>query len=157
MTSQIQRSISLKAIVAYKGFVVISLIAISVFCAFSWRNYDALIAFVQKRLDQESALSSWLLDKVIHVQPQHLQLVAQLASLYAVVLGIVTIGLWYHKQWAHLLMVMLVGLPLPVEGYELLHQPDWSRLAVLVLNLLIMGYLIKHQLHRQKSASSVQK
>lgn len=158
MTSQIQRSVSLKAIVAYKGFVVVSLVAISLFCAVSWRHYDALIAFVQERLDQESAVSSWLLDKVLYVQPQHLQLAAQLASLYAVVLGIVTVGLWYNKQWAHLLMLVLVGLPLPVEGYELLHQPAWSRLVVLLLNGLVVGYLLQHQLQRrQKSAMSAPK
>nr|RNJ68067.1 MAG: DUF2127 domain-containing protein [Leptolyngbya sp. IPPAS B-1204] len=162
MTSQIQRSISLKAIVAYKGFVVFSLIAISLICAFSWRNYDALIVFIQSfiqdRLDQESALSQWLLNTVLHIQPQHLQLVAQLTSVYAIVLGIVTVGLWYHKQWAHLLMLLFVGLPLPVEAYELLTHPAWSRGGILVLNLLVFGYLLRHQWTRlQKLATSVQK
>ncbi len=147
---QIQRSASLKAIVAYKGLVVLALIISSLISGLSWRHYDALVILAQENLaDGEFALSDWFLKTVLHKQVPGLRLVARIAGIYAIGMGIATIGLWYVKKWANPLMILLVGLPLPVEVQELLHERSWQRLIIFLLNLAVFGYLVKHQISQE--------
>lgn len=147
---QIQRSASLKAIVAYKGLVVLVLIIVSLISGLSWRHYNALVILAQENLaDGEFALSDWFLKTVLHSQVPELRLVARTAGVYAIVMGIATIGLWYTKKWANPLMILMVGLPLPVEVQELLHDRSWQRLVIFLLNLSVFGYLVKHQVSQE--------
>jgi len=146
----IQRPASLKAIVAYKGLVVLALIMISLISGLSWRHYDTLVSLAQENLaDGEFALSDWFLKTVLHKQVPELRLVARTAGVYAIGMGIATIGLWYAKKWANPLMILLVGLPLPLEVQELLHEPSWQRLIIFLLNLAVFGYLVKHQISQE--------
>lgn len=147
---QTQRSTSLKAIVAYKGFIVLVLIAISLISAFSWRYYDTLVLLAQKNLaDGEFSLSEWFLKTVLHRQVPGLRSVARIAGVYAIVMGIATVGLWYAQKWANPLMLLMAGLPLPLEVQELLHDLSWRRLVILLLNLTVVGYLAKHQIAQE--------
>lgn len=144
---QNQRSASLKAIVAYKGLVVLVLIIISLISALSWRHYDTLVVLVQKNLaDGEFSLIDWFLKTVLHSQVPELRLVARISGVYAIGMGIATVGLWYAKKWANPLMILMVGLPIPVEVQELLHERSWQRLIIFLLNLTVFGYLVKHQI-----------
>lgn len=150
--TQHQRSASLKAIVAYKGLVVLVLIIISLISALSWRHYDALVILAEKNLaDGEFALSDWFLKTVLHNQVPELRWVARVAGVYALIMGIATVGLWYAQRWANPLMILMVGLPLPVEIQELLHEKSWQRLIIFLLNLTVFGYLVKHQISEETS------
>lgn len=141
-----QRSAGLKAIVAYKGVVVVVLVLISVISAVSWRHYDTLVALAQQNLaDGELTLSDWFLKTVLHNQVSGLRWLARIAGVYAIGMGIATVGLWYAQTWANPLMILMVGLPIPVEVQELLHDPSRRRLMILLLNLTVLGYLLKHQ------------
>lgn len=147
MIVQNKRPTSVKAIVAYKALVVIVLLVLSAISAFSWRNYDTLATVAQQYLaDGEFTLADWFLKTVLHGQPQGLRLVARISGVYAIGLGIATAGLWYGKKWANPLMLLLAGLPLPLEVQELLHDPSWRRVIILLLNLAVVGYVIKHQI-----------
>lgn len=149
---QVQHSATLKAIVVYKGLVVLALIIISLISGLSWRYYDGLATLAQETLaDGEFALSDWFLKTVLHKQVPELRLVARIAGIYAIGMGVATVGLWYVKRWANPLMILLVGLPLPVEVQELLHEQSWQRLIIFLLNLAVFGYLVKHQFF-QKTA-----
>lgn len=142
-----QRPASLKAIVAYKGFLVLVLLALSVISALSWRNYDSLAALAQESLfDGELGLGAWFLKTILHSQPQGLRLVARIAGVYALVMGTATVGLWYGKRWANPLMLVMAALPLPLEVQELMHDLSGRRLVILLLNVVVVGYLLKHQL-----------
>jgi uncharacterized membrane protein (DUF2068 family) len=142
-----QRPASLKAIVAYKGFLVLVLLALSVISALSWRNYDSLAALAQESLfNGELGLGAWFLKTILHSQPQGLRLVARIAGVYALVMGTATVGLWYGKRWANPLMLVMAALPLPLEVQELMHDLSGRRLVILLLNVVVVGYLLKHQL-----------
>jgi hypothetical protein len=99
---QPQRPPSLKAIVAYKGLIVVVLLALSVISALSWRNYDSLAALAQESLfDGELGLGAWFLKTILHSQPQGLRLVARIAGVYALVMGTAivvrqTVGQSFH-------------------------------------------------------------
>jgi uncharacterized membrane protein (DUF2068 family) len=144
---QPQRPPSLKAIVAYKGLIVVVLLALSVISALSWRNYDSLAALAQESLfDGELGLGAWFLKTILHSQPQGLRLVARIAGVYALVMGTAMVGLWYGKRWANPFMLVMAALPLPLEVQELMHDLSGRRLVILLLNVVVVGYLLKHQL-----------
>lgn len=145
MTTQTYRPASLKAVIAYKGLVVIVLACISLLSAFSWRNYEAIAAIAQNYIaDGEFSLSRWFLITVMHNKPEGLRMIARLAGVYAIAMGIATVGVWYLKRWADFLMLVLAGSPLPLELAELLQEPSWHRLIILILNLAVVVYLFIH-------------
>lgn len=145
MANSTQRPASLKAIVAYKGLVVLTLATISLLSAFSLNHYDRLVQLAQDYLvDGELSLSGWFLRTILHLQPQGLRLVSEVAGLYAIVMGVATVGLWYGKKWANVLMLLMAGLPLPLEIQRLVHHLDWNHGLILILNIMVVAYLLKH-------------
>lgn len=147
-----QRSTGVKAIVLYKGLVVLVLITISLISAVSWRHYDELVDLTQTNLaDGEFTLADWFLKTVLHSEVADLRRLARLTGIYGVIMGIATVGLWYGKKWANPLMIVMVGLPLPVEAQELLHEPSGRRLTIFLLNLAVFGFLIKQQIAKARS------
>jgi uncharacterized membrane protein (DUF2068 family) len=53
------------------------------------------------------------------------------------------IGLWLLKRWAMWFTVIITGSFLPVEIYELARHPSAGKVGVLVINLVMVGYLIR--------------
>ncbi len=118
MTTQAQgnshRLAGVKAVIVYKGLIVLVLTIISVISTFSWRHYDTLATISQDYLvDGEFGLSGWLLKTVTHTQSHNLRWIARIAGFYVIVMGVAVVGLWYGKSWANPLMIVMAGLPLP--------------------------------------------
>ncbi len=151
MTSQTQavqphRSLGLKAIVVYKGLAALGFVTISVVSALSWKYYDTLSVLLEANLiDSDFPFSDWLLKTALNLPASNLRWVAHISAVYAIGLGIATLGLWYVQRWAQLLMVVMAGLPIPLEVGELLHGLSWQRLVILLLNLAVVGYLLSHR------------
>jgi uncharacterized membrane protein (DUF2068 family) len=59
---------------------------------------------------------------------------------FGIIVGLV--GLWYEKVWSKILFIGLVGVPLPIEGQELIHDFSQTRLAIFLLNLVVFIFLI---------------
>ncbi len=145
MTIQTHRPVSLKVIVAYKGIGVLVLTTVSLVSAVSWRNYEGLLAIAQNYLlDEEFTLIDWVLTTVLNFQPHSLRMISFGTGGYAVVLGTATTGFWYGKRWARVLMLLMAGVPLPLEIYELLNHASWERVLILLINVGVIGYLFKH-------------
>ena len=51
-------------------------------------------------------------------------------------------GLWLEKRWGEWLTVIITSSLVPVEIYEIYRHPSAVKVAVLVINLGIVGYLI---------------
>ena len=110
-------------------------------------------------LNSDSRFLHALVLKVDALQP-HSVLVAAVVSLaYAGMLLVEGIGLWLEYSWAAYLTVISTALLLPLELYELAEQVSPLRVALLLLNIVILVYLIsqlkRHQLrariHQQPS------
>ena len=50
-------------------------------------------------------------------------------------------GLWHQRAWAEWLGALSGGMYVPFEVRHLWHAPDLTGLALLVLNVLIVGFL----------------
>jgi len=116
-----KRPPGLIAIVIYKGFVALLLTATSIVLLLALKKHDTLVAFCESYiLEGKREVIEWLLEKIINIKPQTLKFSGIATAIYAVVTAIESIGLWYEKTWAKILVIGLVGVSIPPEIYELI-------------------------------------
>lgn len=58
-------------------------------------------------------------------------------------------GLWRAKAWASWLGCLTASLYLPLDIYAMWRHPGWPAIAVLAINLLIVGVLARDLLRRR--------
>ena len=92
-----------------------------------------------------------VLVRMTHVTPQRLHEIGIIAFVYAALFLAEGVGLWSLKQWGEWITVLVTGLLLPFEIYELFHRLTLPRAAVLVLNAAIVCYLVV-RLRQRRSA-----
>ncbi|WP_333247933.1 MULTISPECIES: DUF2127 domain-containing protein [unclassified Microcoleus] len=86
----------------------------------------------------------FILDKLLILKPKNLLLSGLAAALYAVLTAVEAVGLWYEKDWATILVLVLVSISIPPEIYELVHGVTVLKLAVFITNVAILWYLLHH-------------
>ncbi len=76
--------------------------------------------------------------------PRHSLLLMSLVSLgYAVLLFVEGFGLWSETSWAGYLTVISTCILLPGEFHAVVREWSMSGLAVLAVNIAIVGYLVR--------------
>jgi uncharacterized membrane protein (DUF2068 family) len=61
---------------------------------------------------------------------------------YAILQFVEAFGLWGGWRWAEYLAVIATSVFIPLEVYEIIHTASPLKIALFVVNLLIIGYLI---------------
>jgi uncharacterized membrane protein (DUF2068 family) len=87
-------------------------------------------------------ITAGLLTRLAHLRPHSLLLLAVIATAYAVVSAFETVGLWRERRWAEYLTALATAGFLPIELYELVERVTVVRIATMVINLAILGYLV---------------
>ncbi|NQE37078.1 DUF2127 domain-containing protein [Microcoleus asticus] len=140
-----QRAPGLIAIVLYKTFVASLLIVTSLALLFALKNHQALEDFSEcYLLETKLKIVEFLLDKVLQIQPKTLLFSGLAAGVYAVLTVLEAVGLWYEKGWATILVLVLVGISIPPEIYELVEGFTVIKLAVFIANIAVLWYLLHH-------------
>ncbi|MBW4454070.1 MAG: DUF2127 domain-containing protein [Nostoc indistinguendum CM1-VF10] len=140
-----KRPLGLVAIVLYKSFVALLLMVTSLTLLLALKNYHTLEIFSKNYvLEGKSIIIDWLLKEVINLNPQTLAFSGIGAGVYAIVTSIEAVGLWYEKRWAHILVLGLVGISIPPEIYELIRGISVIKILILLLNLAVLGYLLRN-------------
>jgi uncharacterized membrane protein (DUF2068 family) len=81
------------------------------------------------------------IDVIDHITDPQLLALALSAFLYAVVRLVEAYGLWYHRQWAEWFGFLTGGMYIPVEIYELARGVTTVKLAIFIVNLMIVALL----------------
>lgn len=108
-------------------------------------------AFPRRLLTQAIA---WAAD----LSPHKVHMLMGVSAGYVGVVLVEGVGLWRRIRWVEWLTVIATASLVPFELYELAVRPPGRRIAVLVtlvLNVLILGYLIRllrRQAHRHERA-----
>lgn len=72
------------------------------------------------------------------------KLITALLTFSGLMFTVEGVGLLLRKSWAEYFTIILTSLGIPWELYEIIRHPTGLKFAVLVVNLLIVGYLIFH-------------
>jgi len=76
------------------------------------------------------------------LSPGRLEALGVGAFLYALLFTIEGVGLWRGKRWAEYLTVIVTLSLVPLELFELIRGVTPARVAALVVNLAVVGYLL---------------
>lgn len=107
------------------------------------------------KIDPESRLVALLMSKADLIGAPQLRHFSALTFTYAVVCLIEGTGLMLEKRWAEYFTVSLTILALPWECFELAKEVTPIRVALLIINLIVLAYLIwllRRQRRREVSA-----
>jgi uncharacterized membrane protein (DUF2068 family) len=143
MTKVGKRPNALIAIVAYKAFTatLFAVTAIAIFLAY--KNFENLQDFSESMtLSGKRGMIAWGLEKVTNMKPRTLEFSAIGAALYAIVTAIEAVGLWYEQAWARWLVLIVVGISIPVEIFELTKGFSIIKFVIFALNVGIFWYLL---------------
>ena len=145
----------LKVIIGWRGIKGLLLLLLSA-GLFSLINKDLDLLSQQLadilNLDVDNYYINLLLSKIGMAKTTLLIELSIGLVLYGIVCLIQAYGLHKRKRWAEYLTVVAIGLFIPFEVYEVVHRLSVSRVAVLVLNIVIVYYLIKHKEFFQKKS-----
>ena len=94
------------------------------------------------RLDPGNRLVDAALAKASNLRPEQIKELGVGSFLYAALFLVEGTGLWLEKRWGEWLTVIITSSLVPVEIYEIYRHPSAVKLAVLVVNIAIVGYLI---------------
>jgi uncharacterized membrane protein (DUF2068 family) len=70
-----------------------------------------------------------------------LVMMATLAMCYSLVRSIEAYGLWRERRWAEWFGMLSGAIYVPLEIYELARGASWIKVAALIINLAVVGYL----------------
>jgi uncharacterized membrane protein (DUF2068 family) len=95
-------------------------------------------------VDPDNRYAQALVDEVGKLTDTNLKLVALsiIAFFYSALFGTEGVGLFLRKRWAEWFVVIVTGSLLPLEIYEIIHKISALKIALILVNLLILGYLI---------------
>lgn len=93
-------------------------------------------------MDPEGRVVSFLMDRADLINAHDLRRIGGGAFIYAATRMVEGTGLLLRRTWAEYFTVILTGVGLPVEIYELIKRVNWFKVGALLANAAILVYLI---------------
>lgn len=114
--------------------------------------FDVAVQLATKlRMDPDGRLVSWVLDHIDVITAHRLKQIGIATFFYAGLRIAEGAGLVMEKLWAEYLTIGVTTIFLPWEVYEIVRRPDWIRVGVLVINLMVLAYLVWSLRRRQRA------
>ncbi len=83
-----------------------------------------------------------LMDKLPLLTKHRLEQISAGTFFYASLLLIEGVGLWLRKRWAEYFTVIVTSSLIPLEIYEIIQGANVPKIALLVINIIVVWYLI---------------
>jgi uncharacterized membrane protein (DUF2068 family) len=93
------------------------------------------------RVDPENRFIHRALLRIFNVTPKQLKELSAGTFVYSAIFLTEGIGLLARKHWAEYMTLISTGLFIPLEAYEIYRHFTLLKVAVLVVNVLIVWYL----------------
>jgi uncharacterized membrane protein (DUF2068 family) len=143
----------IRLIALFKLLKCVSLIAIGV-GAFKLFHADVVSVLMHWigafRLDPANRFLDAVVAKASNLSPHQIEKLGLGSFIYAGLFLTEGIGLWMLKRWAEWLTIVITSSLVPVEIYEIHHHLTPIRLAVLAVNIAIVGYLV-HRIRSERT------
>lgn len=93
------------------------------------------------RVDPDNRFVHRLLLRIFNVTPKQLKAISAGTFIYAAIFLTEGTGLLARKHWAEYMTLISTGLFIPLEAYEIFRHFTMLKLAVTIVNALIVWYL----------------
>jgi uncharacterized membrane protein (DUF2068 family) len=94
------------------------------------------------RLDPGNRNVEMLIARVSDLSPEQVKRLGIVGLIYAGLFLVEGTGLWLQRRWGEWATVVITGLLIPVEVYEIFRHPSVVKIVVLTVNVAVVGYLI---------------
>ncbi|HEY1984217.1 MAG TPA: DUF2127 domain-containing protein [Terracidiphilus sp.] len=141
-------------IAAYKLLQALLFVAIGVGALrLLHQDIDDVLMKIAKdlRFNTESRFVDFLLDRASLLNDPMLRRIGLAAFCYAAVGILEGIGLYLEKAWGEYLTLIITASFLPLEIHEILRRSTMPRVTLLIVNVLVLLYLLKLVIDRQRS------
>lgn len=91
------------------------------------------------------------LDAASHAQDGRLLWIAIGAATYATLRLVEAYGLFRERKWAEVLAAASGAIYVPFELVELFRAPAWDVLAILMLNIVVVGIMLRALILRRRA------
>jgi len=95
------------------------------------------------RVDPDNRFVHRLLVKIFRVTPKQLKELSVGTFFYAGLFATEGLGLLFRRRWAEYFTIVTTAGLIPLEIFELARDFTVTKLVVLLINVLIVGYLVK--------------
>jgi uncharacterized membrane protein (DUF2068 family) len=104
---------------------------------------DAVLQLATKlRQDPEGRLVGFVMNHIDVITAHRLRQIGAATFFYAALRVAEGWGLVLEKVWAEYLTVGVTVSFLPLEMFEIVRRPDWFRVGIMAINLLVLAYLL---------------
>ena len=93
-------------------------------------------------LDPGNRHVEMLLARVSNLSPVEVTSLGLVGLFYAGLFLVEGTGLWLERRWGEWATVVITGMLIPVEIYEVVRHPTVLRVLLLVVNVVVVAYLI---------------
>jgi uncharacterized membrane protein (DUF2068 family) len=139
-----QRPPALLAIVGYKSVSAMIFILTAIALVFTVKHYDALQEWAESlALADQHGIVAFGVQNIAQVKPRTLQFSSAIAVIYSGLSIAEAVGLWLEKPWGRWLVLIIIGISIPPEIYELHHGFSVVKLTIFLLNIGIFFYLMQ--------------
>ncbi len=83
-----------------------------------------------------------ILARASNLDPAQIKKAGIVGLIYAGLFLVEGTGLWLQRRWGEWATVLITGLLVPVEAYEIHRHPTALKIFVLLVNIAVVGYLI---------------
>jgi uncharacterized membrane protein (DUF2068 family) len=137
---------------AFKGALV--LLAACGLLSLLHHDIHALAArlIAHTHLNPAAHYPSIFLDAAARLHDDRLRLLALGAAAYSSLRFVEAWGLWRQRAWAEWLAAASGAIYLPAELFELVERPGWLHAALLAVNLLVVGVMVRALMTRRRRA-----
>ena len=106
----------------------------------------------QLHVDPEGRHVGRAVHTVLSLDDRHLEALSAGMLVYAGLFVVEGVGLLLRRRWAEYLTVVATGALVPLELYEIARRLTWTRLTVLVVNIVIVWYQLIRLRDRSQTA-----
>jgi uncharacterized membrane protein (DUF2068 family) len=93
-------------------------------------------------LDPGNRHIEMFLERVSNLSPAQVKRLGLVGLLYAGLFLVEGTGLWLQRRWGEWATVVITGLLIPVEVYEIFRHPSAAKILLLIVNMAVVGYLV---------------
>lgn len=112
---------------------------------------EDLVGFLH--LNSEGRLAHRIVETITRLNPANIKIFFALSLAYATIRFVEAYGLWRLRAWAEWFAIISGLVYIPIEIYELVHKPTFTRAGILLINIAMVVYLYsfrKEQVHEKE-------
>ncbi len=126
---------------ALKGLAVLLLAVALIFLHKHAEDYMEALLF-HLHIDVERRIGHALMNAALKISDARLLTILLAAASYTSVRFVEAWGLWHRRVWAEWFALLSGALYLPWEILRIVERPDWERVGVLLINIVIVLYML---------------